>query len=138
MPDLRKIVQDLSSHVEAHLCAGDPNQAVAWSPDSEITVRLASKGDDEIWVIAGSGMLVRFITASDGDVGDVEPFVRAVLAGQAVEMFGPEDEAGAKSMIATGYRLGPKPLFAGGATEAEATWTARVAGPFAARSGRRG
>ena len=130
---LHHIVEELSHDEQAYLCAGNPRQAVAWSPRSEITVRIAAKADDELWVLAGSGMLVRFVAASDGDFGDVVTVVQTILAGRAVEMFGDRDRPRSGLTVATGFRLDSDLTFAGGNSESEAAWTARVAGPLAAR-----
>lgn len=128
---LREVVGELSRELEAYLCAGAERDAVVWSSDTEITVRLSARGDDEIWVLAGSGLLIRFVAASDGDLGGVADVVRRIVAGEAVEMFG-DRPAGDEPAVATGYALGPDRPFAGGLRADEARWTARIAGPFAA------
>lgn len=58
---------------------------MVWSSDAEITVRLTARGDDEIWVLARSGLLIRFVAASDGDMGDVAKVVRRIGAGEALD-----------------------------------------------------
>lgn len=130
---LAAIIDDLAADAEAHLLAGDARHGVAWSPETEITVRLSCRGDDEIWVFAGSGTLIRFVAASDGDPGDVALVVRALLRGEGVEMFGDRTRDDEGPAVATGYRLGDPPIFAGGLTATEARWTSRIAGPFGAR-----
>lgn len=129
---LHGVVAELRHDLEAYLCAGADREAMVWSSSTEITVRLSARGDDEIWVLAGSGLLVRFVVADDGDPGDVAAVVRRIVAGEAVEMFGDRDGASCP-VVATGYELGPERSFAGGLAADEALWTARVAGPFAAR-----
>ena len=130
-PALRAVVGELSRELEAYLCAGAEREAVVWSADTEITVRLSARGGDEIWVLAGSGLLIRFVAASDGDLGDVADVVRRIVAGEAVEMFG-DRLAGDEPAVATGYTLGSDRPFAGGLRADAARWTARIAGPFAA------
>lgn len=133
-PALRAAVDELARELEAYLCAGAEREAVVWSPDTEITVRLSARGDDEIWVTAGSGLLIRFAAASDGDMGDVADAVRRIVAGEAVEMFGERRRADDGPAAATGYTLGgPDRVFAGGLDAEQARWTARIGGPFAAR-----
>ena len=131
-PALRAVVDELSQEFGAYLCAGADREAMVWSSDTEITVRLSARGDDEIWVIAGSGLLVRFVAASDGDMGDVAEVVRRIVAGEAVEMFGDRRRADDGFAVATGYALGPDRAFAGGLDGDQARWTARIGGPFAA------
>ncbi len=75
-------------HLQAYLCDGDPRSAVAWSVDLEITVRLRAVADDEIWVLAGAGLLARVVADSAGEF-EIDPIVTAILGGQAVEIFGP-------------------------------------------------
>lgn len=87
---LRDLVETLSrlARVHAHLCDGDPRSAVTWSEATEITVRLFAAADDELWVLAGSGILAREVADSEGGF-DLEPLVCAILEGRAVELFGP-------------------------------------------------
>lgn len=132
-PALRAVVDELTRALEAHLCDGAEREAVVWSAETEITVRLSARGDDELWVMAGSGLLIRFVAADDGDMGDVAAVVRRIVAGEAVEMFGERRRAGEGPAVATGHALGPDRAFAGGLDSHQALWTARIAGPFAAR-----
>lgn len=93
---LRDTVRALAAAdgVHAHLCEGDPSAAVVWSEQAQITVRLRALGDDELWVLAGEGLLARVIADSEGDF-EIEWLVRAILAGNAVEIIGPSPESGA-------------------------------------------
>ena len=73
-------------YARSYLCAGDPRSAVLWSDQTEITVRLALRGD-QLWILAGSGLLIRIVADSEGEIvpENVEPVLRAILAGQAVD-----------------------------------------------------
>ncbi|KHK95506.1 hypothetical protein LK09_19235 [Microbacterium mangrovi] len=114
----------------AYLCDGDPTSAVVWDPESEITIRLSLRGD-EIWVIAGSGILIRFVADSGGELDHegIAIVLTRILAGEAVEHFGVagQDDGDA---FATGYRVGTEG-FSGGFTAEEAKFRARLAGPLA-------
>ena len=116
--------------VHAHLCEGDPRSAMVWSDQNQITVRLHAPADDEIWVLAGSGLLAREIADSEGGF-EIEPLVVAILNGRAIEMFGPL--RGEAQMVPLGWQVETADggMFAGGvANEAPAVPTA-VAGPMA-------
>lgn len=123
------IVRRAAQHARAHLCDGDPTSAVVWDPASEITIRLSLRSD-EVWLIAGSGILIRFVTDSAGDVDidSIATVLARILAGEAVEEFGVAGQRG--DVFATGYRVGAEG-FSGGLTADEAKFHARLAGPLA-------
>lgn len=128
------IVQRWRTRARAFLCDGDPRSAVIWDQRSHITVRLQLI-QDEVWVIAGSGMLVRFVAASDGefDREGIDDVVGQILAGKAVEYFGAADRDG-EDVIATGYSVGEEPvLFTGGLGQSQSRFRSRIAGPMAVR-----
>lgn len=127
---LERIINELKQDVCAYLCEGAPDHGVAWSNETEITARLTVKGDDEIWVFAGSGILIRFVAASDGDMGDVGTVVRALLSGEAIETFGDSARPSTGMAIATGYAL-ESAGFGGGLDPDRGQWSARLGGPFA-------
>lgn len=126
-----ELVRRISSRARAYLCDGDPRSAVAWDPESEITIRLSLKGD-EIWVMAGSALLIRDVAASDGefDLAGIDLVVDEILGGRAVEHFGLVGQSGTDVVVATGFRL-ESGRFAGGRNEGESLFKARVGGPFA-------
>lgn len=127
-----EIVRRANGSFRAYLCDGDSRSAVIWDPYTEITIRLALR-NDEIWVIAGSGVLVRFVAASDDTFSDedIDAVMAAILRGDAVEYFG---GAGASTALAaaTGFDVGSDIGFSGGLGRDEAQFAARLAGPLAA------
>ncbi len=112
---LRDLVAALNARtgIHAHLCDGDPRTAVAWAEESEITVRLRAADDDEMWVLAGSGLLARVIADTEG-MFEMEPLTLAILAGRAVELFGPAE--GQEHLAPLGWRV---PLEGGGTFAAD-------------------
>ena len=129
---LAEIVSRAKASARAHLCDGDTSSAVVWDADSEITIRLSRRGD-EMWLLAGSGILLRFVAASDGefDHEGIDTAIDLILRGEAIEYFG---AAGRKSdpAFATGYRIDSAGGFSGGRTRIESLFQARLAGPMAA------
>ena len=125
------VVRRIGTYARAHLCEGDSTSAVAWHPENQITVRLQLRGD-EVWVVAGSGTLVRVVADSFGDLlhDELDSIVRAILDGYATEYFG---VAGHPSIadFATGYDLGRAAGFAGGRNAKQSRFQARIAGPLA-------
>jgi hypothetical protein len=98
--------------VRAHLCEGSAADAVVWGSDG-LTVRLAARGKDEIWVLAGLCIFARVVADSEGGFDDVEPLVLAILDGRAREFlvdFG-------SGLVPAGWEItvGEGGLFAGGA-----------------------
>ena len=116
--------------VHAHLCEGDPRSAMVWSDQTQITVRLHAPGDDEIWVLAGSGLMAREIADSEGCF-ETEPLVVAILDGRAIEMFGPLH--GNAQMVPLGWQVETAHggVFAGGVANEAPAVPAAVAGPLA-------
>lgn len=125
-----EIVRSAKRFGNAHLCDGDARTALVWSPETEISIRLALRGD-EVWILAGSGMLVRFVATSDGDFTnvDIEMAIDSILRGEATEHFGATG-ADHGDLFSMGYHVGPD-LGYGGLTEEKARFSARIAGPFA-------
>ena len=130
---LRDIVATLAGldGIHAHLCDGDPHAAVAWSDRAQITVRLQAAADDEIWVLAGAGLPAREIADSEGGF-ELEPLVKAILDGRAIETFGPV--AGRCGMVPLGWLVETAGggTYAGGIVqEPGRTIDGLMAGPFA-------
>jgi len=125
------IVQSLRPTHHAHLCDGDPNSAVAWNDATEITARLSLR-DDEIWILAGAGLLARFIAPSDGefDPDTITSVVDEILRGGAVELFTATDPAADAPRTVTGFVLDSGSVASGSSTQ-EATFAGRLGGPFA-------
>lgn len=128
------IVRRTGTAARAHLCDGDASEAVVWDPATEITVRLSLRGD-EVWLLAGSGLLIRFVAASDGefDHEGIDRVIGLVLRGEAVEHFGVAalDGQDAPPSIPTGYRVGEPQGYSGGLPAGQARFEARIAGPLA-------
>ncbi len=124
----------LSSNISAHahLCDGDPSAAMVWDDDSGITIRLSLR-DEEIWLIAGSGTLLRFVAASDGefDHEGIACVIDQILHGAAVEFFGVAEDANGDDIFAAGFEIGRSQDFGGGLNESRARFRARLAGPMA-------
>lgn len=127
---LRDLVAVLNActGLHAHLCDGDPCTAVAWAEESQITVRLRAAADDEMWALAGSGLLARVIADSEG-MFEMEPLTLAILAGRAVELFGPAE---GHEFAPVGWRV---PVAGGGAFSADVdealpAVAAPIAGPW--------
>lgn len=128
---LRDLVTGLSrlDGVHAHLCDGDRRTAVAWSEQSEITARIHAAADDEMWVLAGSGLLARAVADSEGSF-ELEPLILAILTGRAIELFGPAEDH--EQLAPLGWRV---PLEGGGTfaadvDEALPAVAASIAGPW--------
>lgn len=83
--DVVSRLHDPGAGVHAHRCEGSPTDAVVWSA-SEITVRVAARGADEIWVLAGSALLLRLVADSEGGFEDLEAVIRGILGGRAREV----------------------------------------------------
>lgn len=126
-----QIVRGIATYANAYLCDGDPRSAVAWDPENEITVRLALHGD-ELWVVAGSGTLIRLIATSSGEhlFDEVDAIVRTILSGRAVEHFGVAGHPSIADFV-TGDDLGPAIGVAGGLNARQSQFSARIAGPLA-------
>lgn len=126
------IVHRAGKSARACLCDGDARSAVVWDPASEITIRLALRRD-EVWLIAGSGTLIRFVASSEGEFDDegIDTVIDLILGGEAVEHFGVR---GQKTGITftTGYRLDPAGGFSGGLNASESLFQARIGGPLKA------
>ncbi|MFT7766740.1 hypothetical protein [Clavibacter tessellarius] len=103
---------------------------MVWDESSEITVRLSLRGD-ELWAMAGSGVLVRFVETSEGefDLDQVEHAVGLMLRGLAVEFFGAADDPGGEA-YPSGFEIGSARAFAGGLDEGQSRFRARLAGPM--------
>ncbi len=126
-----QLVDDASAHVRAHLCEGDPSTAVLWDDPTGITVRLSLLGD-EIWLFAGSGVLIRHIAPSDGEF-DLEGLLATilhVLRGEAIEYFGVRGQTGDDVLLPTGFAVPDGN--AGGTTARSSVAHTRLAGPYAA------
>lgn len=128
---LEQLVESLRPAHRAYICDGDRSTAMAWDDESEITVRLSLRGD-ELWVLAGSGLLARYVVPSDGefDLETIAEVVDGILTGGAVEFFGPASVGGSGGRVATGFRVGPGSVSSGVDTE-QAAFSARLAGPMA-------
>ena len=128
------LIRRSSTLARAYMCDGDASAAVIWDDDSEITIRLSLRGE-EIWLIAGSGTLLRFVAASDGefDHEGIAHVIDQILHGAAVEFFGVA-EAAEGDVFATGFEIGQSQGFAGGLNESQARFRARLAGPMASAS----
>jgi len=127
------IVQRWQPKVQAFSCAGDTRSAVIWHAQSQITLRLHLI-EDEVWIIVGSGTLLRFVSASDGefDHSGIDHVIEQVLAGNAIEYFGAVGHEH-EDVIAVGYRIGEGPAaFTGGLSQNHSRFRARIAGPMAA------
>lgn len=113
----------------AYLCDGDSKSAVIWHPKSHITVRLELRAD-EIWLVAGAGILGRFVAASDDsfDLEGIDSAISAVLSGKATEYFGVRGQV-SDDLIPTGWMLPSGD--AAGRGPRESIYAARVVGPFA-------
>lgn len=125
------LIRHAGESVHAHLCDGDRSAAVVWDDESEITIRLSLRGD-EVWIIAGSGILVRFVAASDGEF-DREAIIYVIdqiLTGSAVEYFGLAQSTG-DDVFATGFDIGPDREYASGLDRSQARFRAQLAGPLA-------
>ncbi len=100
-------LHDPSTGVHAHLCEGSPADAVAWG-SADVTVRCAARGGDEVWVFAGSALLLRVVADSEGGFDDLEAVVRGILQGRARELLvqrGPATVArGYDMVLETGAR----------------------------------
>lgn len=125
------LVRKTSRSARAYLCDGDSSAAVAWDDNSEITIRLSLKGE-EIWLLAGSGTLLRFAAASDGefDQEGIGYVINQILHGTAIEFFG-VTEGIDNDNFATGFEIGPSQEFAGGLNGSQARFRTRLAGPMA-------
>ncbi|WP_156175023.1 MULTISPECIES: hypothetical protein [unclassified Leucobacter] len=126
-----EIVKSAGDIYCSHLCEGEPNSAMVWDPVSEITVRLSLR-EDEVWIIAGSGTLVRFIATSEScfSSDDVLAAINSILSGGAIEFFGVQGDASA-DIFCTGYDLGERAGASGGLRQTESRFHARIAGPLA-------
>ena len=126
-----QIVRGIATYANAYLCDGDPRSAVAWDPENEITVRLQLRGD-EVWVLAGSGTLIRTFADSTGELEHegLDRVIRTILSGRAIEYFG---VAGYPSIadFVTGHDLSPGIGFSGGLNAKQSQFSARIAGPLA-------
>lgn len=126
------LVKELGTQAASYLCDGASTSAMIWDDDSEVTIRLSLR-DDEIWLIAGAGILLRFVADSDGefDREGIAFVIDQILRGAAIEFFGVANHVGGEDIFATGYEIGPKREFAGGLNETQARFRARLAGPLA-------
>mgnify|MGYP001292016712 CR=1 FL=1 len=114
----------------AHLCSGDPETGLVWEDKTEITVRLSLRGD-EIWLVAGSGLLVRFVASSEHEF-DLEGILSAIavlLSGEAIEYFGVRAHE-TEQTYATGFAIGEPPEYAGGLTQDQSRFAAVLGGPL--------
>jgi len=125
------IVLRAKKSARAYLCDGDAHSAVVWDPDSEITIRLSLK-EDEVWLIAGSGTLFRFVAASDGefDHKGIDFVLNSILRSEVAEHFGVAGEAQYDSVV-TGNHIGETNDYAGGLTADDSKYQARIAEPMA-------
>lgn len=126
------LIRKSSTTAHAYLCDGDASAAMIWDDATHITIRLALKRD-EIWLFAGSGTLVRFIAASDGefDHEGIAQVISQILRGEATEFFGIARADADDDMVATGYEIGLPGGFAGGLSNRQARFRTRLAGPLA-------
>jgi len=125
------IVRNTSRSAHAYLCDGNSAAAVAWDDNSEITIRLSLRGE-EIWLLAGSGTLLRFVAASDGefDHEGIGYVINQILHGAAIEFFGVAEDTDNVN-FATGFEIGQSQEFAGGLNGSQARFRTRLAGPMA-------
>jgi len=128
------LVERTSASANAYTCDGDTDTAFAWDSRNEITVRLALRGD-EIWLFAGSGLLVRFVADSEGefDLDGAMRTIASILAGEAVEYFGVRDRHPPAS-FATGFSVGADHFMQAGLGVVESVYSAHLAGPLARAS----
>lgn len=129
---LEQLVGVLRPEYRAHMCDGDPTSAVAWNEVNEITVRLTVRGD-ELWIHAGSGLLARFISPSDGDFDQetIGRVVREILDGGAVEFFSALTLPPGSTPIASGFMLASGSMSSGRPNQETTACSARIAGSFA-------
>lgn len=126
------IVRRARNPAQAYICEGDPTSAVVWDIDNEITIRLSLK-DDEVWLIAGSGTMVRFVADSNGDFDHdgIDFVISSILLSEVVEHFGAAGKL-EYDFVVTGNQIGPMNEYGGGLTAEESKFQARIAGPIAA------
>ncbi|MCI9889470.1 hypothetical protein JT358_13520 [Micrococcales bacterium 31B] len=101
-----------------------------WDDKTEITARISLRGD-EVWLVAGSGLLVRFVASSEHefDLDGILAAAKKILSGHAVEYFGTRD-LGTEPPYATGFAIGEPPEYAGGVTQGQSQFTAILGGPL--------
>ncbi len=129
------LIRKSGTSAHAHQCDGDASTAVVWDGDSEITIRLSLR-NEEIWLIAGSGTLLRFVADSDGefDHEGIAQVIDQILHGATVEFFGVTEAAEGDDIFTTGFEIGQSSGFAGGLNKSQARFHARLAGPMACAS----
>jgi hypothetical protein len=111
----------------AYMCEGSDRDAVVWGPD-ELTIRLAGRGDDEIWVISGAGMLERLVADSEGNFDDLVGLVLALLDGSGREVLVPGHAQG--TLVPGGWEVtvGLGGQFSGGLAAKDGTATVPLRG----------
>lgn len=126
-----QVVSAAGVSANAHLCEGDSTAAVIWDDSTQITVRLSLR-DDEVWILAGSGILVRSITDSEGEFDRVLILdaIRQILRGEAIEYFGVTPCLEEADTFATGFEI-RRVGAAAGLDASSAAFRARLAGPLA-------
>jgi hypothetical protein len=125
------IVLRAKKSARAYLCDGDTDSAVVWDPDSEITIRLSLR-EDEVWLIAGSGSMFRFVAATDSefDHGGIDFFISSILRSEMGEHFGAVGKAQYDSVV-TGHAIVVADDWSGGLASTESKYQARIAVPMA-------
>lgn len=125
-----ELIGRAAQFAHAHLSSDDPETGVVWDHKTEITARLSLRGD-EIWLLAGAGVLIRFIESSEGefDLDGILSALSVVLSGEAVEYFGVR-ALETEPNYATGFTIGDPPEFAGGLAQDESRFAAVLGGPL--------
>lgn len=126
-----QLVASAAAIGRAHLCVGDSSSALVWDETTEITVRLALRAD-EVWLLAGSGLLVRFVASSEAtlDVEGILDVVKEIICGNATEFFGVASGAPGADQFATGFQIASGST-SGGLGPSQSAFQARLAGPLA-------
>lgn len=101
-----------------------------------LTAHDSAGQDGEIWMQAGTAILVREVQDSDGDFGGLHSLVARALTGELMEHFRPTQHGRAEP-IGYSIRGDGETLFAGGHTPTSEDFTVTVRGHFGAGVDRR-
>jgi hypothetical protein len=135
MDDARTALADLAERIPAtnpdyrvRAVEGTQHELLA-TTSNELSVRISARAADEIWVIAGTAMLLRLIADSEGGFDDLADIVIAVLEGRAREVLVAHDG----TLIAAGWQLtlASGAEYAGGISETNGDAVVAIRGHFA-------
>lgn len=125
-----QLIDRAARAAHGHLCSGDPEAGVVWDDKTEITARLSLRGD-EIWLVAGSGLLARFVANSEHefDCEGILSAIAVILSGEAIEYFGVRGQD-SEQAYATGFAIGEPAEYAGGLTHDQSRFATVLGGPL--------